>query len=165
MVSGSSYLQGLNSQYEGWRKVSIEQHTRQRWAFWRVYNDLNCYGPEAYCGGREAVRKLDKTYKNLLAKTVVTGILGFVVPGLHGYTVIYGMAVAGLNAMDFLWDAVTSPFDGSDGVVPNRSQVYPNANRREIIQNADSHDAAKKSLDKAILRLRQVLTDEQWAGS
>ncbi|HEX8452991.1 MAG TPA: alpha/beta hydrolase [Longimicrobium sp.] len=165
MVPGSAYLQTLNSASEGWRKISMEQHTSQRWAFWRVYKDLNCYGPEAPCGGRDAVRKLDKTYKNLIAQTVVTGILGFVIQGLHTYTVIYGMAVAGLNAMDWIWDAVTSPGDGSDGVVPNRSQEYPGANRREIITNADSHDAAKKSVDKAISRLKQVLRDERWAGS
>jgi len=131
-----------------------------------VYKDLGfqgCPGPEAYCGGREAVRKLDKTAKNLIAKTIVTGILGFIQPGLHTYTVIYGMAIAGLNAMDWLWDAVTSPGDGSDGVVPNRSQVYPSASRREKISNADSHDAAKKSIDKTIRRIKQVIYDEQWA--
>jgi pimeloyl-ACP methyl ester carboxylesterase len=164
MVPHSPYLQWLNSRHEGWRKISIEQHTQQRWAFWRVIKDLSCHGPEAPCGGREAVRKLDKTYKNLVAKTVVTGVLGFVVPGLHSYTVVYVMAVAALNAMDWIWDRVTSPGDGSDGVVPNQSQIYPNANRREVILNADSHDAAKKSLDKAILRLNRVLRDEQWAG-
>jgi hypothetical protein len=51
----------------------------------------------------------------------------------------------------------------SDGVVPNRSQVYPGAPRREIIENADSHDAAKKSVDKTIRRIKQVIYDEQWA--
>jgi hypothetical protein len=67
--------------------------------------------------------------------------------------------------MDWTWDRVTSPGDGSDGVVPNQSQIYPNANRREVILNADSHDAAKKSLDKAINRLNQVLSQEGFAGT
>jgi pimeloyl-ACP methyl ester carboxylesterase len=157
MVPRSPYLQSLNGAYEGFRRVSIEQHARQRWVWWRLIKDLNCAGPEQWCGGRQAVRKLDNAYKDLIAQAVVSGILGFVVPGLHAYTVVAATAVAALNAVDHLWDRITSPADGSDGLVPNASQAYPAAELHVVINNADSHDAAKKSVDKTLDRLGQVL--------
>ncbi|HYW05340.1 MAG TPA: hypothetical protein VE913_00210 [Longimicrobium sp.] len=85
------------------------------------------------------------------------GILGFFVPGAHAGAAVAAAGVMALNAIDSLYDWYTSPGpDGSDGVVPNASQRYPGAPVREVINGADSHDAAKKS-DKAIGRLGFVV--------
>ncbi|HYW08009.1 MAG TPA: alpha/beta hydrolase [Longimicrobium sp.] len=157
MVPGSAFQNALNSQPEGFTRVSIEQHASTRWVWGRVVADLGCDGPELPCGGRQAVKDIGTAHNVLVAATVVGGILGFFVPGAHAGAAVAAAGVMALNAIDGLYDWYTSPGpDGSDGVVPNASQRYPGAPVREVINGADSHDAAKKS-DKAIDRLGIVL--------
>ncbi|CAA9349808.1 MAG: hypothetical protein AVDCRST_MAG89-3063, partial [uncultured Gemmatimonadetes bacterium] len=158
MVPNTAFHAALNSATENFRRVGIEQHTRQRWVWARVAADLNCDGPELDCGGRKLVRKVDDAHKGLVAGTILSGIVGiFWTPSAYVAGALF-YATAALNAIDVAYDLLTSPFDGSDGVVPNASQRYPNSEHDEVIQNADSHDAAKKS-DKAIRRVGTTLVN------
>lgn len=153
MVPNSAFQGYLNSQPENFRRVGIQQHTRQKWQSYRVIADLSCPGPELNCGGRKTVRSVDRVYKGLVGTSILSGIVSFVFPPVAIITgpVAYatGAAAAVIYGVDKAWDMVTSGWQGSDGVVPNSSQSYPGAEHQEVVRDADSHDAAKKS-DKAI---------------
>lgn len=150
LVPGSAYLQALNSVPESFIRVGVESKSTQRWVEMRLVGDLLC-NPEEYCGGRAFYVYTQIVYFSLRACQVIAWFFGR--PDIAAFC--GGIATA-MNVVDFSWDLLTSPGEGSDGIVQASSQVYPIATARYVISGADSHVGATRS-DKVRPNLEQTL--------
>jgi pimeloyl-ACP methyl ester carboxylesterase len=138
IVPGSAFLAQLNSQPESFLRVSVEDYSRQRWLFMRMAGDAACT-PESNCGGRRAVRYTQRAYNGFTLCWIIASLTGY-------FQIAYWCSsIAGaMDRVDGGYRRIVSGFqtpqaDGSDGVVRNKAQRYPNASFILPINNADSH--------------------------
>lgn len=136
-VPGSPFLSRLNSTTETFARAGIQTHTPKRWVAWRVLSGTNCM-PESNCGDRAKARKAQERYdkKKHCAKA-----------WYKPWKAIPCAAVmVVMNAGDAAWNGFTAPSGRtSDGFIHGDGQVYPRAQRNDVIRNGDSHTATVKS--------------------
>lgn len=153
-----TYLHNLNAQPESFPRAGIEQQTRQRWLFFRVLGDqqTGCragYAGETWYGhpcGREKAAATEQTYADLRKHSVVRWTWNpFKLAGRVAVAAAASVAKSAMNGVDGLYNNAAGGGDGSDGLVPFRSQRYPNASVAPVIVRAedpaDSHSPAAAS--------------------
>lgn len=149
----SNYLSNLNSGNEPFVKVSIESRSTQRWVPMRIAGDTLC-NPEDWCGGRTFYLLSQIVYFAFRACSVAALFFGDFDIAIFCSRVAFAM-----DRIDRLWDLLTSPGDGSDGIVTASSQIYPGATARYVVQDADSHVGSTRS-DKIRPVLEAALADQ-----
>lgn len=153
MKPGSNFHNTLNGAQEPFPRVGIQSYSKRLFVEWRVYGDMKD-GPDGPAGGRYQVRKA----KAALATDVGCGVVGVLIgagPAAANCAkrAAYRLAVTGF------WNVAVSGFDKSDGIVPGKSQMYPNAFRNYGIPDGDSHVGETKS-DRVRKELRKALFDD-----
>jgi hypothetical protein len=150
VLPGSPFLNNMNSAAEPFTRASIEDYTPQRWLLVRLASDAFC-NPEASCGGRHNVDATRYVYSGFVACWISASIYGY-------YEAAYwcGNIAGSMDAVDYGFRRLASGTEGSDGVVRNSAQRYPNPTRILPINGADSHVGETES-DKVRAQLRTTL--------
>lgn len=143
--SRSKFLSVANGSTEHFRRFGITSSADGRWKWVRLIGDGRCY-PEASCGGRELQRRMTRAYVNLRSCNHWGRILRWV-DGAR-----CRILQSALRNFDDGYERLIDPKrQGSDGIVPNGSQNYPNtpstmgAPRNYFIRYGDSHVGEPRS--------------------
>jgi pimeloyl-ACP methyl ester carboxylesterase len=145
-------------------RVGITSHAPQRFVFARMFGDARCY-PGYDCAGAGTQRRTERYYKHLVKSATWSTILGIgqlvsanpMASYSFATAIRDGTFAAVLRALDWIYRRVVSPGDDSDGIVPGKSQEYPNRNWQYHIYNAESHVGSTASIE-VLKRLRMALS-------
>lgn len=150
---GSVFLSSTNSHPEYFNRYGIVGLAQRRWTLFRLAGDWKCQ-PDAWCGGRAMAGYAKNTYRGFLGCSVV----GMFTLRWHRAGAC-AVSAAGMLGFDYLWQRFYSPGDGTgDGIVPGRSQPYPNALEQFEVRDADSHVGATSS-SYSMRRVQTILSD------
>lgn len=140
---GSVFLTQLNARNEAFLKYSVEVESQGAWKFIRMMGDWRCE-PEDRCSGHHLQNAMESIY-DVLRVCGSNEIVRIMKAGLAEkcHSVRWS-----LSALNLTYERLTSPNDGSDGLVPAKSQRYPGAleQDRTLMRNArESHVGELKS--------------------
>lgn len=150
----SDFLQALNTPVESFPRVGIQHFPKRLWVEWRLWGDRNDYPDRPYGGRSEAKRA-----EGVFLTNTACGVLGVLI-GAGGTAGRCITRAGGMLATSALWNMMTADLGRTDGIVPGRSQIYPNALRNYDIPKGDSHvgeTTSDKTRDKLRLALDEVM--------
>jgi pimeloyl-ACP methyl ester carboxylesterase len=136
-VPYSPFLIRTNSFSESFSRVGIQTHTPKRWVAWRILRTPDNCTPESYCGERAVARRTQEAYDRH------RHYARFWYRPWQSIPAAASMLV--MNGLDAIWNGLTAPGLTSDGFIHGPGQVYPNAQRNQLIRNGDSHVGTTRS--------------------
>ena len=156
---GSPFLAQLNARNENFLQYSVEIESQGAWKFVRMAGDWKCE-PEDRCSGHHMQNAMESIY-DVLRVCGSNFIVRIVKSGLAEKCNDVRWS---LSALNLAYERLTAPNDGSDGLVPMKSQKYPGISEEDRIvmrRAKESHvgqlksSSVREAISTAITRYRK----------